>query len=293
MLAYGPFCDRDRRRANPPLPPIGRLVSAGDSRRGRKPIRKDCTGRIALASPDIDRIRQRAQQRRGCGKNRAQRREARRWEQRVARRVVDRTLRCYCDSGRCRGSSHQFRHRQRCHLWEPACRRRHPALLLRLRSLPRQLPPVLPSPAMPAVGAGMPATAPSAAAATPVAAMAAPTSSAIASDAICGSRHAGDCNLRYCRDPSRCHGSSHSGKALSWPAMPAVGAGMPATAPSATAATPVAAMAAPTSAATASHLICGSRHAGDGGTADRHSRCCSGFRGQRFELLHPGCRLHA
>jgi len=100
-------------------------------------------------------------------------------------------------------------HRQRCHLWEPACRRPHPALLLRLRSLPWQLQHVLPSPAMPAVGAGMPATAPFDSAATPVAAMAAPTCAAIASDAICGSRHAGDRTQRCCCDSGRCHGSSH------------------------------------------------------------------------------------
>jgi len=242
-----------------------------------------------------------------------------------SRHAGDCTLRYCRDPSRCHGISHQCCHRQRCHLWEPACRRLQPPLLPRLRSLPWQLPPVLPSPAMPSVGAGMPATAPCVAAATPVAAMASPKCAAIASDAICGSRHAGDCTLRYCRDPSRCHGSSHQCchrqrchlwepacrrphpalllrlRSLPWqlppvppsPAMPAVGAGMPATAPSAAAATPVAAMAVPTSAATASHLICGSRHAGDGGTADRHSRCCSGFRGQRFELLHPGCRLHA
>jgi len=141
----------------------------------------------------------------------------------------------------------------------------------------------------------MPATTPSAAAATSVAAMAAPTSSAIASDAICGSRHAGDCNLRYCRDPSRCHGSSHSGKALSWPAMPSVGAGMPATAPSAAAATPVAAMASPTSAAIASDAICGSRHAGDCNL--RYCRDPSRCHGsshrchrQRCHLWEPACR---
>jgi len=49
----------------------------------------------------------------------------------------------------------------------------------------------------------------SAAAATPVAAMAAPTNAAIASHAICGSRHAGDCSLRCCQGSCRCHGSSH------------------------------------------------------------------------------------
>jgi len=146
------------------------------------------------------------------------------------------------------------RHAGDCTLWEPACRRLHPPLQPRPRSLPWQLPQLLPSPAMQSVGAGMPAIAP------------------------CGSRHAGDRALRYCRDPGRCHGSSHNcchrqpcnlwepacrrlhpplqprPQSLPWqlpqllpsPVMQSVGADMPAIAPSTTAATPVAAMAAPT-----------------------------------------------
>jgi len=117
----------------------------------------------------------------------------------------------YCpDPSRCHGSSHKCCHCQSCKLWEPTCRRLQPWLLPRPESLPWQLPQVLPSPPRQSVGAGMPATATLATAATPVAAMAAPTSAAIATQAVCGSRHAGDCNLGYCRDPSRCHGSSHN-----------------------------------------------------------------------------------
>gem|GEM_PF-6725122 len=67
----------------------------------------------------------------------------------------------------------------------------------------------------------------------------------------CGSRHAGDCGSAARGYPGRCHGSSHSEKALLWQArmaavqlwlagMAAVGAGM-----------------------------CGSRHAGDCGSAAR------------------------
>ena len=167
------------------------------------------------------------------------------------------------------------------------------------------------------VGAGMPATAPSATAATPVAAMTAPTDSSAPSPAIhlrtsklqdwprgsdlavgagmpataplwepacprrhpCGSRHAGDGTLRYRRDPSRCHGSSHRFNA-----------------------------------ATASHFIacfencktgrgaaislwepacrrrhpCGSRHAGDRATADRHGRCRFGFRAAAYRIATLG-----
>jgi len=114
------------------------------------------------------------------------------------------------DSSRCHGSSHNCCHCQSCHLWEPACRRLQHRRLPRLQSLPWQLPQVLPLPAKPSVGAGRPATATPQVAATPVAAMAAPTSAAAASQAICGSRHAGDCSTEGCRDSSRCHGSSHS-----------------------------------------------------------------------------------
>ena len=130
----------------------------------------------------------------------------------------------------------QSGHRQPFHLWEPACRRRHPPLVPRLPSLPWQLPQrasaamasPAPSPAMRSVGAGMPATAPSTSAATPVAAMAAPTQGkcchrqpcAISGHAICGSRHAGDGTLGYCCDSGRWHGRSHRKKVLPSPAMP-------------------------------------------------------------------------
>ena len=121
----------------------------------------------------------------------------------------------YCrDSCRCHGSSHKCCHRPPCNLWEPACRRLQPPLLPRLLSLPWQLPQG--------------------------------GSAAIARHAICGSRHAGDCNIAGCRDSCRCHGSSHRVAVLPSPAMQSVGAGMPATATSQGVATPVAAMAAPT-----------------------------------------------
>ena len=164
----------------------------------------------------------------------------------------------------------------------------------------------------------MPATATSQVAGSPVAAMAAPTSAAIASHAIGGSRHAGDCNIAGRREPIHCHGSSHKCcrrqpcnlrepacrrlqhrrwplvQSLPWqlpqvlpsPAMQSVGAGMPATATSQVVASPVAAMAAPTSAAMAaptsaaiaSHAICGSRHAGDCNIAGRR------YSGQRVRF---------
>jgi len=82
------------------------------------------------------------------------------------------------DSSRCHGSSHKCCHCQPCHLWEPACRRLQHRRSTRLQSLPWQLPQL--------------------------------ASAATASHAICGSRHAGDCNTAGCRDSSRCHGRSHS-----------------------------------------------------------------------------------
>jgi len=153
------------------------------------------------------------------------------------------------DSSRCHGSSHKCCRCQPSHLWEPAGRRLQHRRLPRLQSLPWQLPQVLPLPAKPSAGAGTPATAAPKVAATPVAAMAAPTASkccrcqpchlwepacrllqhrrlprlqslpwqlpqlasaATASHALCGSRHAGDCNTAGRRDSSRCHGRSHS-----------------------------------------------------------------------------------
>ena len=97
-------------------------------------------------------------------------------------------------------------------LWEPTCRPLQHRRVSRLQSLPWQLPQLLPSPADRSVKAGMPAIATSQGVATPVAAMAAPTSAAIACRSICGSWHAGDCNIAGCRDTGRCHGSSHTSR---------------------------------------------------------------------------------
>ena len=168
-------------------------------------------------------------------------------------------------------------------LWEPACRRRYPCGSRHAGDGTL-------------VGAGMPATVPSATAATPVAAMTAPTdsSAATASHSIACFETA----RLAARQRSRC-GSRPAGDGT------LVGAGMPATVPPATAATPVAAMAAPTdsSAATASYSIacfetailaarqrsrCGSRHAGDRATADRHGRCRFGFRAAAYRIATLG-----